>query len=107
MEVSIMDSKEALKRLITKYNQYKKNRKSTELTEEETRSWINELLGIFDWDVLNIQQVQQEKIVNEAQKTKLGIIDSTHTKPDYSLINGSSVKAYLDAKKNRCRYFYK
>lgn len=99
MEVSIMDSKEALKRLITKYNQYKKNRKSTELTEEETRSWINELLGIFDWDVLNIQQVQQEKIVNEAQKTKLGIIDSTHTKPDYSLINGSSVKAYLDAKK--------
>lgn len=94
-----MDSKEELKELIAKYQQYKADKKSVELSEEETRSWINRLLEIFGWDVLNTQQIKQEKIVDEEQKTKLAEIDSTHTKPDYSLVNGNTVKAYLDAKK--------
>ena len=94
-----MEPKERLRTLIEKYNQYKKETKSREMSEESTRSWINEFLGIFDWDVLNIKQVQQEKIVDENQQQKLEEIESTHTKPDYSLMNGSTVKAYLDAKK--------
>ncbi|OUT19696.1 Eco57I restriction-modification methylase domain-containing protein [Campylobacter concisus] len=94
-----MDSKEKLKDLILKYHQYKKDSKSEELSEEETRSWINQFLGIFDWDILNTKQIKQEKIVDEKQKSKLAEIDSTHTKPDYSLVNGNTVKAYLDAKK--------
>ncbi|MDY2956747.1 MAG: DNA methyltransferase [Lachnospiraceae bacterium] len=94
-----MDSKEELRDLIAKYQQYKIDKKSVELSEEETRSWINRLLEIFGWDVLNTQQIKQEKIVDEEQKTKLAEIDSTHTKPDYSLVNGNTVKAYLDAKK--------
>jgi len=94
-----MDSKEELRDLIAKYQQYKIDKKSVELSEEETRSWINQLLEIFGWDVLNTQQIKQEKIVDEEQKTKLAEIDSTHTKPDYSLVNGNTVKAYLDAKK--------
>lgn len=93
-----MDEKEKLKVLIEKYYQYKHEKKTEELSEESTRAWINEFLDIFGWDVLNIQQIQQEKIVNGTQKEKLGEIDSTHTKPDYSLMNGSTVKAYLDAK---------
>lgn len=94
-----MEPKERLRTLIEKYNKYKKEKKSREMSEESTRSWINEFLGIFDWDVLNIKQVQQEKIVDENQQQKLEEIESTHTKPDYSLMNGSTVKAYLDAKK--------
>jgi type IIS restriction enzyme eco57I len=94
-----MDAKEQLKALIEKYIKYKKEKKAKELSEESTRSWINEFLRIFDWDVLNIQQVQQEKIVDDSQKEKLGEISSSHTKPDYSLMNGTTVKAYLDAKK--------
>ncbi len=94
-----MDAKEQLKALIEKYIQYKKAKKTEELSEESTRSWINKFLEIFDWDVLNIQQIQQEKIVDDSQKEKLGEINSTHTKPDYSLMNGATVKAYLDAKK--------
>lgn len=93
-----MDAREQLKALIEKYIQYKKEKKTKELSEESTRSWINEFLEIFDWDVLNIQQVQQEKIVDDSQKDKLDEINSSHTKPDYSLMNGASVKAYLDAK---------
>ena len=100
-----MDSKERLEGLITLYQEYKREHKSTELSEEETRSWINKLLEIFDWDVLNIQQVQQEKIVDDEQKSKLADIESTHTKPDYSLVNGGSVKAYLDAKKTSVDIF--
>lgn len=94
-----MDAKEQLKALIEKYIKYKKEKKAKELSEESTRSWINEFLRIFDWDVLNIQQVQQEKIIDDSQKEKLGEISSSHTKPDYSLMNGTTVKAYLDAKK--------
>lgn len=94
-----MDAKEQLQALIEKYIQYKKEKKAEELSEESTRSWINQLLEIFDWDVLNIQQVQQEKIVDDSQKEKLDAINSSHTKPDYSLMNGTTVKAYLDAKK--------
>lgn len=94
-----MDAKERLKDLIEKYYQYKHEKKAEELSEESTRAWINEFLGIFGWDILNVKQIKQEKIVDETQKEKLGEIDSTHTKPDYSLMNGSTVKAYLDAKK--------
>ena len=50
-----MDAREQLKALIEKYIQYKKEKKTEELSEESTRSWINEFLEIFDWDVLNIQ----------------------------------------------------
>lgn len=94
-----MDSKEELRELIAKYQQYKKDKKSVELSEEETRSWINRLLEVFGWDVLNTQQIKQEKIVDKEQKTKLAEIKSKHTKPDYSMVNGSVIKAYLDAKK--------
>ena len=94
-----MNSKDDLKALIEKYIEYKNANKAKEMSEESTRSWINELLKIFDWDILDTQQVQQEKIVDEEQKDKLGKIDSIHTKPDYSLVNGINVKAYLDAKK--------
>ena len=94
-----MDAREQLKALIEKYIQYKKEKKTEELSEEPTRSWINKFLEIFDWDILNIQQVQQEKIVDNSQKYKLDEINSSHTKPDYSLMNGATVKAYLDAKK--------
>mgnify|MGYP002510207168 CR=1 FL=1 len=94
-----MNSKDDLKALIEKYIEYKNANKAKEMSEESTRSWINELLKIFDWDILDTQQVQQEKIVDEEQKDKLSKIDSIHTKPDYSLVNGINVKAYLDAKK--------
>lgn len=94
-----MDAREQLKALIEKYIKYKKEKKVEKISEESTRSWINEFLKIFDWDVLNSQQVQQEKIVDDSQKEKLDEISSSHTRPDYSMMNGSTVKAYLDAKK--------
>lgn len=94
-----MDAKEQLKELILKYKQYKDKKNSEGLSEEETRIWINHLLEIFNWDILNTNQVKQEKIVDKNQKNKLAKINSTHTKPDYSLMNGNVVKVYLDAKK--------
>lgn len=100
-----MEIKEKLKLLIDKYFKYKKDHKSVEMSEESTRSWINEFLKIFGWDILNTQQIQQEKILSECQKEKLNEINSSHTKPDYSLMNGNNVKAYLDAKKTSIDIF--
>lgn len=100
-----MDSKQKLKELIQKYKSYKATSKSSELSEEETRPWINQFLAIFDWDVLNIKQIKQEEIVGKDQKIKLAAINSTHIKPDYSLVNGNNIKAYLDAKKTDVNIF--
>ena len=42
-----MEIKENLRLLIEKYFAYKKDNKSIEMSEESTRSWINEFLKIF------------------------------------------------------------
>lgn len=93
-----MNTKEQLKQLVHQYQNDKKTRRVA-LSEEETRGWINKFLEVFEWDVLNTEQVQQEKVVSKGQKVKLTQIASNHTKPDYTLMNGNIIKAYLDAKK--------
>lgn len=89
----------ALKELIERYQLYKKKADVRDISEETVRAWLNEFLGIFGWNVQDTSQVLQEKIVSRKQKEKLGTIHSEHTKPDYTLVNGSQIKTYLDAKK--------
>lgn len=90
---------EQLKQLIKKYNEYKKRAHESDISEESIRTWLNEFLGIFGWNVQDTNQVLQEKIVDETKKSRLNDIESTHTKPDYTLVNGKETKTYLDAKK--------
>lgn len=90
---------EKLEALIKKYHEYKSKNPKNEMSEEATRVWINDMLEIFGWDVHNISQVVQEQMVDDQQKNKLETIDSKHSKPDYTLVNGKIVKTYLDAKK--------
>lgn len=90
-----------LKRLEELVDEYKKHIKSANLkdiSEETIRTWINELLAIFNWDVKDTNQVLQEQILDTTKKEKLKTIDSTHTKPDYTLVNGRNIKSFLDAK---------
>lgn len=94
-----------LKELIEKYYAFKKNNVNNEMSEEETRVWINDFLEIFGWDVHNLSQVVQEQVVNEQQRDKLETIKSSHSKPDYTLVNGKTVKTYLDAKKSTVDIF--
>lgn len=96
---------ENLKKLIEKYNEFKKSNVNSEMSEEATRVWINDFLEIFGWDVHDLSQIVQEKIVSEQQRDMLEKIQSSHSKPDYTLVNGKVVKTYLDAKKNTVDIF--
>ncbi len=94
-----------LKALIEKYYMFKKNNTNNEMSEEATRVWINDFLEIFGWDVHNLSQVVQEQIVSKQQRDRLGKIESSHSKPDYTLLNGQIIKTYLDAKKSTVDIF--
>lgn len=94
-----------LKMLIEKYYAFKKNNVNNEMSEEVTRVWINDFLEIFGWDVHNLSQVVQEKVVSEQQRVRLEKIESSHSKPDYTLINGKIIKTYLDAKRSTVDIF--
>ncbi len=93
------ESYKKLKLLIETYKKFKEESKATYISEETTRVWINDLLEIFGWDVHNTMQVLQEKEVGGSQREKLEEIESTHVKPDYTLVNGKAIKSYLDAKR--------
>lgn len=94
-----------LKVLIEKYHTFKKSNADIEMSEEATRVWINDFLEIFGWDVHDLSQVVQEQVVSEQQRDRLEKIESSHSKPDYTLINGKIVKTYLDAKKSSVDIF--
>ena len=93
------DRYHALENLINRYKLYINKARREDISEETIRTWINEFLGIFQWDVQNTNQVLQEKTLKDEQKEKLEEISSEHSKPDYTLVNGSNIKTFLDAKK--------
>jgi len=89
---------EKLKKLIEKYYNYK-NEGRLDLSSEETiRTWINQLLAIFDWDVMDTSQILQEKILSKEEKEKVHEINSTSTRPDYTFKIGNQKLTFLDAK---------
>jgi type I restriction-modification system DNA methylase subunit len=90
--------KEKLKLLINKYTIYKEDGRLDLTSEETMRSWINEFLAIFNWDVMDTSQVLQEKILSIDEKNRLKEIDSTSTRPDYTFRLGKQKLTFLDAK---------
>ncbi len=67
-------------------------------SEETIRTWINEMLGIFGWNVQDTNQVLQESTLNKEQRIKLLSIGSHNVRPDYTFVNGKVKIAFLDAK---------
>ena len=62
------------------------------------RTWLNEFLMIFGWDVQNTTQVLQEHVLRGIQYQRLQEIHSPHRRPDYTLLNGTNIKTFVDAK---------
>ena len=79
--------------------------KGSTLSEEMVRSWINELLLIFGWNVKDRDYVLQEKILDKDSKERLSEINSSHKKPDYTLKLYKNVKVFVDAKKTTVNIF--
>jgi len=94
----MLSRKERLSQLINKYTSYKKEGRLDLTSEETMRTWINELLAIFNWDVMDTSQILQEKILSKEEKAKLKEINSTSTRPDYSFKMGNQKLTFLDAK---------
>lgn len=98
------ESKKKLSELIELYNN-KIGINGSDLSEEMVRSWINEFLSVFGWDVKDSDFVLQEKILDKTSGTRLKEINSKHKKPDYTLTLLKNKKAFLDAKKTSVDIF--
>lgn len=92
------EAKEKFKNLIEKYNNTLRHTPRSDISEETIRTWLNEMLFIFGWDVQNTSQVLQEHTLRGMQRQRLQKIHSSHRKPDYILLNGVNIKTFLDAK---------
>ena len=97
-ELTKENAKNQLKNLIDRYNASVRKQVRKTISEETIRTWLNELLGIFGWNVQDTSQVLQEQVLDNDLKQKLKSIDSTHIRPDYILKNGLNIKTFLDAK---------
>lgn len=95
---TIAKAKQRLQYLINEYENFINSANRDDVSEETIRGWINKLLEIFDWNVLDTNQVLQEKVLGASEKIRLKEIESRHSRPDYSLVSGNIIKAFLDAK---------
>jgi len=90
--------KQKLTELIAEYNKFKELGKLDLTSEETIRTWLNELLAIFGWDVRDTSQILQEKVLSKSEKEKLKEIGSQNTRPDYTFKVARQKLTFLDAK---------
>ena len=90
--------KEQLANLVDRYQSFKREGRLNLSSEETIRTWINELLSIFGWDVRDTSQILQEKVLSTEEKRRLEEIDSTSTRPDYTFKLNNQKLTFLDAK---------
>lgn len=90
--------KQRLAELIDEYNKFKEQGKLDLTSEETIRTWLNQLLIIFDWDVRDTSQILQEKVLSKSEKEKLKEIGSRNTRPDYTFKVAKQKLTFLDAK---------
>lgn len=96
--MSSVQRKQKLTELIAEYNKFKKQGKLDLTSEETIRTWLNNLLAIFDWDVRDTSQILQEKVLSKSEKQKLKEIGSQNTRPDYTFRIAKQKLTFLDAK---------
>lgn len=73
--------KEELELLINEYKKFISKADRTNVSEETTRTWINEFLKIFGWDVKNTNYILQENSFKDAEiKRRLEKIGSKHNR---------------------------
>ena len=93
-----MTRKEQLQDLVEKYQEATNTGQLLNASEATMRAWIDDLLTVFGWDVRNTNQVLTEHSLSKEEKNKLKEIGSNNTRPDYTLVNGNIMLAFVDAK---------
>ena len=97
-EKSREQCKSELEALVGRFRRTLRGVSKSRVSEETVRAWINDFLEVFGWDVRNVNQVWQEAVLDERNRRRLECINSPHKRPDYTLLNGSDIKTFLDAK---------
>lgn len=90
--------KDKLQNLVERYQNAKDKGQLKGASEATMRTWIDELLSLFGWNVQNTHQVLTEHTLGKEEKEKLQKIGSTNTRPDYTLVNGKVKLSFVDAK---------
>jgi hypothetical protein len=96
--VTSQDRKNKLEELVNEYKRFKEEGKLDLTSEETIRTWLNNLLELFGWDVRDTSQILQEKVLSKIEKERLKEIDSTSTRPDYTFKIAKQKITFLDAK---------
>ena len=94
-----MQNKDKLIDLVRRYKDAKSAGQLKNASEATMRTWIDEFLSVFGWNVQNTQQVLTEHSLGRTEKERLHEIGSTNLRPDYTLVNGSVMLTFVDAKK--------
>ncbi|MTI38378.1 Eco57I restriction-modification methylase domain-containing protein [Fulvivirga lutimaris] len=96
--MTLEDRKKKLSELISEYKSFKEAGKLDLTSEETIRTWLNQFLEIFGWDVRDTSQILQEKVLSKKEKEALKGIGSTSTRPDYTFKLAKEKLTFLDAK---------
>ena len=87
-----------LQKLINRFLEAKKDGSLEGASEATMRTWIDEFLSVFGWNVQDTHQVLTERTLDKEGRQKLKAIGSTNARPDYTLVNGKVLLAFVDAK---------
>lgn len=93
-----MNTIQSLQNLVDRFSQAKINGKLNNASEATMRTWIDEFLSVFGWNVQDTHQVLTERTLDKEERQKLKAIGSTNVRPDYTLVNGKVPLAFVDAK---------
>ena len=88
--------------MISRYNDTLRKEKHEIISEETVRTWINEFLGLFGWNVQDTNQVLQERTLSGVPQQRLQEINSPHKRPDYTdqLKKAEKFYIYVSEEKN-------
>ena len=93
-----MNTIQNLQNLVNRFLQAKENGSLNDASEATMRTWIDELLSVFGWNVQDTHQILTEHTLDKEERKKLKAIGSTNVRPDYTLVNGKVPLAFVDAK---------
>lgn len=87
-----------LQNLVNRFLEAKTDGSLEGASEATMRTWIDELLSVFGWNVQDTHQVLTERTLDKEERQKLKAIGSTNVRPDYTLVNGKVPLVFVDAK---------
>ena len=87
-----------LEQLVGEYSKFKEAGRLDLTSEETIRTWLNQLLERFGWDVRDTSQVLQEQVLCAMEKARLQEIGTTNIRPDYTVKVAKEKLTVIDEK---------